>query len=378
MVKRYAILALFAVSTSTALAGGGTLSVPLRDQPVKLQAIVSVGTTSVCGMREAPHLIEHLLLSDTHLGETPVDAILALRAKGIKLSALTRSDFTEYTLEGPASKASAMGEALVTFLSRPSIPKTGFEREKRVIVSEVMADSTYVSSPTLYERFVAAKAGGHASCSADSQRLLDYRFEDVQSVYRTYYTPDTVRILASAEPGVFDLGAISQAIWERKGIETVSSHNGTRETASALEVFGRPGIVELIFPISGRATLPSDAANALADQARLEVQAYIRRTHQLYAARSFVDQSIQGGWIRIEVPGLGNDEAQRLATIAQAAMRSIDLSLYGEDPLWQSYGASTALDPVGAPVIPAVRPAEPNWLRVFATNIWSFFTGLWS
>lgn len=377
MVKRYAILALFAASTPTALAGVGTLSAPLREQPVKLQAVVSVGTTSVCGMREAPHLIEHLLLSDTQLGETPVDAILALRAEGIKLSALTRSDFTEYTLEGPASKASVMGEALVTFLSRSSIPKTGFEREKRVIVSEVMADKTYVSSPTLYERFVAAKASGHASCSADSLRLLDYQFDEVQAVYSTYYTPDNVRILASAEPGVFDLDAISQAIWKRKVIKPLSSHNGMRETASAPEVFGRPGIVELIFPISGRAALPGDAANALADQARLEVQAYIRRSHQLYAARSFVDQSIQGGWIRIEVPGIADDEAQRLAEIAQAAMRRVDLSLYGDDTLWQSYGAITAPDPVGAPVIPALRPAEPSWLRVFATNIWTFFTGLW-
>lgn len=61
MVKRYAILALCAASIQTAHAGSGTLSAPLREQPVRLHAVVSVGTTSVCGMREAPHLIEHLL-----------------------------------------------------------------------------------------------------------------------------------------------------------------------------------------------------------------------------------------------------------------------------------------------------------------------------
>lgn len=377
MVKRYAILALCAASIQTAHAGGGTLSAPLREQPVRLHAVVSVGTTSVCGMREAPHLIEHLLLSDTHLGETPVDAILALRANGIKLSALTRSDFTEYTLEGPASKATVMSEALVTFLSRSSIPKTGFEREKRVIISEVMATSAYVSSPTLYERFIATKAGGQASCSADSTRLLDYRFEDVQSVFRAYYTPDNVRILANAAPGTFDLPAINHAIAARLSSENVSSHIGMREPASSIEVIGRPGIVELIFPIAGRAKLPSDAASALADQARLEVQAHIRRAHGLYTARSFVDQSIHGGWIRLEIPSLGNDDAPLLTEIAQAAMSRVDLSLYGDDLLWRSYGAETAVIPVGDPVIPEVPIATQGWLQAIASGLWSFLAGLW-
>jgi len=377
VVKRFAILALCAASIQTAQAGGETLSAPLREQPVRLHAVVSVGTTSVCGMREAPHLIEHLLLSDTHLGETPVDAILALREKGIKLSALTRSDFTEYTLEGPASKASVMSEALVTFLSRSSLPKTGFEREKRVIISEVMATSAYVSSPTLYERFIAAKAGGQASCSADSERLLDYGFEDVQSIYRAYYTPGNVRVLANAAPGTFDLDAISAAIGVRESTTIATSHYGKREASGSIEVIGRPGVVELIFPIAGRAKLPSDAANVLADQARLEVQAHIRRVHELYAARSFVDQSVHGGWIRLEIPGLDNRDAPRLAEIAQAAMHRVDLSLYGDDLLWQSYGADAALSPMGDPVIPEAPNAKQGWLQSIASRIWSFLAGLW-
>jgi hypothetical protein len=142
-------------------------------------------------------------------------------------------------------------------------------------------------------------------------------------------------------------------------------------------VVGRPGIVELIFPIAGRAELPSDAANALADQARLEVQAHIRRTHELYAARSFVDQSIRGGWIRLEIPGLDNREAPRLAEIAKAAMSHVDLSHYGEDLLWQSYGADAALSPVGDPVIPDAPTVKHSWLQSVASSLWAFLVGLW-
>ena len=59
-------------------------------------------------MREAPHLIEHLLLSDTHLGETPVDAaVVELRDKG-----------QEHFLFGPRQDPEARAAAI-----RHRVPK---------------------------------------------------------------------------------------------------------------------------------------------------------------------------------------------------------------------------------------------------------------
>lgn len=104
-------------------------------------------------------MIEHLLLSGTIYGENPVDAVIALPAKGIKLSKLTRSDFTQFTLEGPADKAKLMGQAIATFLGQSLLPKAGFEHEKHAIIHELRAPKSYVSSPTFYERFIAATAG---------------------------------------------------------------------------------------------------------------------------------------------------------------------------------------------------------------------------
>lgn len=346
LASRPTLAALSAAMAPLAFAG---VSTPHPDS-VTLQALVTVGTTATCGMREAPHLIEHLLLSGTEYGESPVDAVLALRAKSIKLSAVTRSDFTLYTLEGPLDTAKLMEHAMVTFLGQSSLPTSGFEREKRVILHEVRAPESYVSSPTFYERFIAANAGGAKPCIADTSPFLSYRYDQVQSAYTRLYTVSTIKLIAQAPPHTFDLDAISTAIMGDR-VLAPPIQPGTRELASEAEVLGSAGQVELIFPIEGRAGLPEDAANAYADQARLELQAHIRSKYQLYTTRSFVDQSLQGGWIRLEVPDIDRAHSLELVQVAASAMAKVDPRDYGTDPVWQALGANRARPPAGPPVV---------------------------
>ncbi|NVL48650.1 insulinase family protein [Pseudomonas syringae pv. actinidiae] len=318
---------------------------------VVLQAIVDVGTTSSCGLREAPHLIEHLLLSDTEYGASPVDAVLTLRAQGIKLSAITRSDFTQYTLEGPAEKAALMGKALATFLGRASLPISGFEREKQAIMHEVRADQSYVSSPSFYERFVAVNAGGVQPCAADAKPFLGYGIDEVQAVYDGLYRASAIKLVARAGPDTFDFEKVEAGILKGHNPTAAVSSAGKREEAKTIQVIGSGEQVEIIFPIAGREILPEDAASAFADQARLEVQAYIRREFQLYTARSYVDQSIRGGWIRLEVPDVSADKAKDLVAVAQAAILSVRTSDYASDPVWQAYGARRSAMAIGIPVV---------------------------
>lgn len=378
MLKRCTIFALCAASIQAANVSMAALPAPLPEQAVSLHAVVSAGTTSSCGMREAPHLIEHLLLSETRFGKTPVDAILTLRSKGIKLSAMTHSDFTEFTLEGPASQAELMSEALVNFLSRPSLPNTGFDSEKRVIVSEVMAGEGYTSSPTLYERFIATHGKGVKPCAADTAPFLSYRYEDVQAIYRQLYTPQSIKVLAQSAPGTFDLDAIESAIGAQKAAPSLTSQNGPREPVQTLQVNGRANVVEIIFPIAGRTSLSAEAASALADQARLEVQAHIRSKYQLYAARSFVDQSLVGGWIRIEVPGLGDDKTPELLDVAKAAMDAVDIAAYGNDLIWLGNGSVIAVEPIGSPVVSGSPDQDGGWIQSLLLNIRAFFVSLFS
>lgn len=360
--KRLAMAALCAAMAITTHADPQFTAAPSEASTVKLQAIVEVGTTSACGMREAPHLIEHLLLSETKYGETPVDAIIALRAQGIKLSALTRSDFTEFTLEGPATHADSMERALVTFLGRASLPEMGFEREKQAILHEVQASASYTSSPSFYERFIAVSAGGVKPCVADKKPFLSYTPDDVQAVYHHFYKASKIRFVAIAKPGTFDLAGVSSKV--------LSSHNrisdnflpSGREKAESIRVLGSDTQVDLIFPIAGRMNLPEDAANAYADQARLELQAYIRREFQMYTARSFVDQSIHGGWIRLEVPGVGTDKAAELLAIAIAAMEKVNADDFRSDPIWQAYGFRRVSPLIGIPVVAEAELKRESWM----------------
>ncbi len=355
MVKRLALALVCSAVLTHALADTQVTPVAQAVPPVSLHAFVAVGTTSVCGMREAPHLIEHLLLSNTPYGENPVDAVLALRAKGIKLSAMTHSDFTEFALEGPANTAFEMEKALETFLSRSSLPNLGFEREKKTITREVQSDDTYVSSPTFYERFISAYAGAASPCAADGKPFIAYTQDAVQAVFDRAYASDKIKVAAVGPAGTFDLDRLAHMVQVHPTAPVADSQSGKRENVEQLEVIGRDHVVEVIFPIDGRQKLPADAAAAMADQARFAVQSYIRREYQLYSARTFVDQSLVGGWIRLEVPGLAQVEAEKVSALALNAMQSVSLGGAWNDPLWAVYGSQQPEKPSYSPQIATVR-----------------------
>jgi hypothetical protein len=376
--KRLTLSVLCAAITQATLAGVQTLEVSPPEPPVVLRAMIEVGTTSSCDLREAPHLIEHLLLSHTRFGETPVDAILALRAKGIKLSATTHSDFTEFTLEGSALQAELMSEAMTAFLGRESLPVEGFDREKQTILSELHAGQNYRSSPTFYERYITVKAAARAPCHADIIKFVDYDYSAVQAAYERLYTPDKVHLVAQGPGQTFDLATIASAMPSHSTAALLSSQARARETTSSMDVIGIPGQVEFIIPIAGRRELPSDAADALADQIRLEVQAHLRTSYQLYTARSFVDQSLVGGWIRVEIPHVPQAKAVEMSAIAEKAALTVDLSRYHDDPIWQSFGSKLTATPTGLPVIAELEPEKVGVLERLAASIWKSICSLWS
>lgn len=362
MVRQLAlgvIASAFAVH-STAQANVEGFTFPGAESKVMLQAIVEAGTTSACGLREAPHLIEHLLLSDTQYGASPVDAILSLRKGGISLSATTHLDYTEYTLEGSADKAAQMEDALIAFLGRRSLPKAGFEQEKRVILNELRVSDDYRSSPTLFERFTATHSGATAPCAADATPFRDYSYPEVQQVFAEHYTPENIKLVAQAPEGLFNLAEVGRALSVSKDTPGLISQHGSQEVVGPTVLISQGKMLELVFPIAGRAELPADGARALADQIRLEVQADIRKTEGMYAARTFVDQGLKGGWIRLEVPGLAPHDAMRIADVAKGAISRISLHEHSTDPIWKAYGEVMALNPILDPIAAFEPSAKVN------------------
>lgn len=349
--------------------------VPTAD--VELSVVVAAGLTSSCGYREAPHLIEHLLLSNTVLGETPVDAILNLEVRGIELSAVTRSDFTEFTVSGPASQSTEMVDALAIFLGQPSIPKMGFEREKNVIISELRQGPDYRSSPSLFDRFVAVYAGGLAPCAADSKPLLDYEYEEIQKVYSDLYTQDAFTVNTKAPAGTFDLEPLVKALQSHNLVASLDSHYGPREAVVDLEILGRKGMVEVIFPIAGRSDLSNDTAQRLADHVRLKVQSFIRKDHQLYTARTFVDQNLVGGWLRLEVPNISDEFGIILLDVAAEGANEFMARLERESST-ESTGLESQTDLIGKQPLLILSSVDHSqgFVKTFFEDLFSFFKAL--
>lgn len=368
--KLTALTVLITPLCTSALEAGDTYSFEQPAQNVVLQAVIEAGTTSYCGMREAPHLIEHLLLTETKYGKSPVDAILSLRGKGITLSATTHSDYTVYSLEGPAQQAAMMGEALVDFLGRSSLPRLGFESEKAVIISEVRADAKYRSGPTLFERYVGSGDAEAAPCVEDKIDFTAYEYDDVQLAFAKLYAPDKIKVIASGAGTSLDLDAIARGITIRRDTPNVKSQAGNREAATPFNASFSASGVEIFFPIPGRTGLPVDAANAMADQIRLSAQKYIRDNHQLYSARTFVDQGLKRGWIRLEVPGVGRSEAGGITHAAMAAAEGTCTLQYRDDPIWKAYGSSLDCKITGSPytsqLLEVKAPLRLWWLLPMA------------
>lgn len=338
MVRKLGFALALCTAAGTSLGGSHIVDLPAQTQRVSLHAIVTAGMTSSCGFREAPHLIEHMLLSDTKHGESPVDAMISLRKHGVILKAYTRLDHTHFQLSGPSDKAQLMSDALVDFLGKSSLPSLGFEREKSAILSELSASSEYVSRGSFFERFIDIHGDGPPACQSDAKPFVLYEHSEMDKLYRELYTADRIYIAAEGQPGLFDLDGIREAIISGKTVEAIETASASKRS-DTLAVHAPTGVFEVIFPIPGRGTLPSDAAEAMADSMRLEVQAYIRRELSLYSARTFVDQGISAGWIRLEVPRLPNKHTNQVVNIAINAARNVEASHYGSDVIWQLMGS---------------------------------------
>lgn len=372
LVKRLAAAATLSAMATCVMADRNTMSLPAPTQPAELHVVVTAGMTSACGLREAPHLIEHMLLSDTRYGDNPVEAMLTLKDEGITLKAFTLLDYTHFTLSGPVSKVELMGEALAEFLGRSSIPRMGFEREKHAILNELRQTNQYVSRGSLFERFVAMHAGGPKACPADDKPLVLYQFAEVDELYRQLYTADSLHLAGVNVPADFDLPGLLNRITQGKAVNKAVIESASTQTTNDLSIIAPPGITEIIFPIQGRARLPNDAAMAIAERMRLEIQAYLRNELGLYSARSFVDQGLSGGWIRLEIPSLPTGMAEEVAAIAQQAATRIDVSFYNDDVVWSMLGGGIADETIMRHIV-APPPADRlvGW-RAFVAKVLSF------
>lgn len=271
-----------------------------RQGEVVLRATVGVGMLDTCGYREAPHLIEHLLLTNTQFGATPADMMVSLHEHGIALKAVTRQDFTEYVLHGPASKADIIEEAAIAILARPQLPSSGFETEIQAILLEHKAGTNYVSRGAYFEQYAAVHHGTRAACHDDPAALVQYSHAKVQKYYDAFYVQDNISLLSVGPTSDLNVARIAERISEaRPNPDQIERYRGDRLDLNAIQTAQFPGTLEVLFAVPGRDTLPHYIARQFAETLRLQLQAYLRKAPVAYQARSIVHQSNGAGWVSI-------------------------------------------------------------------------------
>lgn len=265
-----------------------------------LRATVGVGMLDACGYREAPHIIEHLLLSDTQFGATAADMMVSLNEHGIALEAVTRQDFTEYVIHGPSIKAALIEEAAIAILARSQLPSAGFETEIKAILLEHNASSNYVSRGAYFEQYAAVHHGAPAPCPDDTTELVKYSHANVQDYYDAFYVQDNISLLSVGPSSDLDVARVAERIVQaRPDPGLVQRYTGERLRIDAIQTAQFPGTLEVLFAVPGRDTLPHYFAQQLAETLRLQLQAYLREAPVAYQARSVVHQSRGAGWVSL-------------------------------------------------------------------------------
>lgn len=297
-----------------------------RPGEVVLRATVGVGMLDACGYRESPHIIEHLLLSDTQFGATAADMMVSLHEHGIALEAVTRQDFTEYVLHGPASKAAIIEEAAIAILARPQLPSSGFETEIKAILLEHNANSNFVSRGAYFEQYAAVYHGSPAPCPDDASALVKYSHANVQDYYDAFYVQDNITLLSVGPNSALDVSRVAERIAQaRPDLDKIERYSGDRLRVNAIKTAQFPGTLEVLFAVPGRDTLPHYLAKQLAETLRLQLQAFLRQAPVAYQARSVVHQSKGAGWVSLTAV-VGKEAAQ----LDPKAIEILMLELIGE------------------------------------------------
>lgn len=277
-----------------------------RPGPLVIRVEVNYGLLDSCGQRETPHLIEHLVLSETFAGATGPDLMANLWRSGISLDAVTRQDFTEFTLEGPASEAALMAMALTATLGRPNLPESAFDREIEAIRLELKAEPGFASKPAEFETFTAKHiVGAPLACTGEEASVEMVPHAGIQEAFKRAYVSENLALTVVGPANSIDAHALARQLENSRGHgqatvrKVTSSADPVDEAVIIGESDGDLGYFEARVVIPGRQGMNSAKAAIYAETLRLAMQAVLRKDAATYHVTSVVQQSNSAGWISL-------------------------------------------------------------------------------
>lgn len=304
LFRRSALAAALAVLAGQAVAGS-FIEVD-RPGPIAVRVEVDYGLLDSCGSRELPHLIEHVVLSETKFGETPADFIATLAAQGVRATAITRQDFTEFTFEGRPGTGDLIEEAILETLGRKTLPAASAAREVEAIRLELGAAKGFTSIPHPFESWSADHiAGTQVACGTETRPVADIGATEIQAAFDSFYGVENYTLSAIGPAGEIDgaalLNRISQSRPEVSPPERKLSAGVVplEPEENGMQASGETGLFEVLIAIPGRMDLPAAKAREAAEMARLALQAELRKEPLAYSVKAVVHQSNRAGWVSL-------------------------------------------------------------------------------
>lgn len=280
-----------------------------RPGPIAVRVEVDYGLLDSCGARELPHLIEHVVLSETKFGSTPADLIAAMASKGVRASAITRQDFTEFTFEGSPGTGPLIEEVIMATLGRKELPVAAQDREVEAIRLELGAPVGFASQSHPFEAWSEKHiSGSQVACHAETRPVADLRAEEVQAAFDSHYGTANYSITAVGPVGEIDGPSLLNRLRQSRPevtppIRKLSAGSVPLETEASGEVSGSDtGLFEVLLAIPGRLALPPAKAREAAEMARLALQAQLRKEPVSYTVKAIVHQSNRAGWVSLSTP----------------------------------------------------------------------------
>jgi hypothetical protein len=288
-----------------------------RPGNIVVRVEVNYGLLDSCDMREAPHVIEHLVLSETKFGRTPADLIATLARKGVRATAVTRQDFTEYVFEGAPGTGSLISQAVLETVGRSTLPISSAVREVEAIRLELGKGKGFVSESHAFEQWAYEHILGTPKPCMDSSVPVDeFSHAKFSDLFQNHYGVNTYSLTVAGPGAEIDAAALADGLRKRRP-GGVALPRITSTQISPMDEYipvagggSNVGLIEVLVGIDGRKTFPPSAAKLVAEALRVEIQTQLRHQPIGYTAKTVVHQSNTAGWISIYASIDADDHAE--------------------------------------------------------------------
>lgn len=229
---------------------------PTRDPSIAVNVLVKAGSNNETARNYGvSHFIEHMLFEGTKT-RTALDITREIEGLGGEINAYTSSERTCYSIKALKRHIERSVEVLSDIILNPSFDKDKIEKERSIILSEVLMRKDQPRSYQ-WDLFMKAVFKGHPTSLpiiGKTSTVKSMRREDLLAYYRRFYTADNTIIsvvgdikdpfrLIGKYFGSMGQGKGTKAIKPAGFLDSIKRASSRQKTQQVYSVIGYPTAV---------------------------------------------------------------------------------------------------------------------------------------